>query len=235
MSRVSALYIYPVKGCRGVALERSSLDRLGLEQDRRFALVGEDGVAVTQRDFPLLATIAPRVGDALHLDLGGLGAVCLPFASFTAATVVDVWGKRVPALAAAGSEALDDYLGARVRVAMLDSAAPRSFADARPVLVSSTAMLARLALPGITIERFRPNIVLEDDVDSPRLEGDEVALEYQEPCGRCEVTTIDQFTGERRGPEPLRTLEERFAGNFGVYYRVARPGELRRGERLRAS
>jgi uncharacterized protein YcbX len=49
------------------------------------------------------------------------------------------------------------------------------------------------------------------------------------------VTTIDQTSGERRGPEPLRTLSERFAGNFGVYYRVMRPGRLRRGERLQAT
>jgi uncharacterized protein YcbX len=46
------------------------------------------------------------------------------------------------------------------------------------------------------------------------------------------VTTIDQAGGGRRGPEPLRTLNERFDGNFGDYYGVARPGRLRRGEAL---
>ena len=66
------------------------------------------------------------------------------------------------------------------------------------------------------------------------LRSEEVILEKSEFCGRCEVTTIDQASGERRGDEPLRTLEERFGGNFGVYCRVTRPGRLARGEALRA-
>jgi uncharacterized protein len=233
--RVSALLTYPVKGCRAVALERASLDQLGLENDRRFVLVGQEGVAITQRDLPLLATIAPQVGAALHLDLGGLATVAIPFDRFSAPAVVDVWGKRVPARAADEIDALNDYLGARVRIAMLDSSAHRSFADSRPVLVATAGMLARLALPGIPMDRFRPNVVLDGELDSRRLQGDQVALEYDKPCGRCEVTTIDQASGARRGPEPLRTLNERFGGNFGIYYRVARPGALRRGEALTAS
>jgi len=46
------------------------------------------------------------------------------------------------------------------------------------------------------------------------------------------VTTIDQASGARRGPEPLATLTERFKGEFGLYYRVTRPGRLRRGEEI---
>jgi hypothetical protein len=67
------------------------------------------------------------------------------------------------------------------------------------------------------------------------LRGRDAALQYVEPCSRCEVTTIDQASGARRGPEPLRTLNERFAGNFGVYCRVARSGRLRCGETLTAA
>ena len=55
------------------------------------------------------------------------------------------------------------------------------------------------------------------------------------PVPGCEVTTIDQSSGAVRGPEPLQTLSERFGGNFGIYYRVARAGRLRRGEDLQAS
>ena len=115
---------------------------------------------------------------------------------------------------------------------MLDDGAQRSFADSRPVLVASTAMLARLGLPDIGMERFRANVVLEGDGKWRTLRGEHVVLEYSKPCGRCEVTTIDQASGARRGPEPLRTLNERFDGNFGEYYGVAQPGRLRRGEEL---
>lgn len=231
--RISALYIYPVKGCRAVAVESAAAGALGLENDRRFAFVAEDGLAFTQRDQPLLATVSPRVeADELRLDLHGLTELVVPISSFTELARVDVWGKTVPARAAPAIREVDDYLGASLRLVMLDGAAPRSFADSRPVLVATSAMLARLGLPDIGMERFRPNLVLDGDARSQTLRGEQVLLAYSKPCGRCEVTTIDQTSGERRGPEPLRILNERFDGNFGEYYGVVRPGRLRRGEEL---
>jgi uncharacterized protein YcbX len=93
---------------------------------------------------------------------------------------------------------------------------------------------ARLAEP-VGMERFRPNVLLEGDEPWTALQGKAVILERDKPCGRCEVTTIDQSSGARRGPEPLLTLNERFGGNFGAYCRVARAGRLARGELLQAS
>jgi uncharacterized protein YcbX len=231
--RISALYVYPVKACRAVAVETAAAGALGLENDRRFALVADDGLAFTQRDQPLLATVVPQLdAEALRLDLGGLAEVLVPLSSFTKLARVDVWGNGVPARAAPSHRELDDYLGAHVRVVMLDHGAQRSFADSRPVLVATSAMLARLGLPDIGMERFRANVVLEGDGKWRKLRGEHVLLEYCKQCGRCEVTTIDQASGAQRGPEPLRTLNERFDGNFGEYYGVARPGRLRRGEDL---
>jgi len=230
--RASALYIYPVKACRALEVEDAALGPLGLEHDRRFAFVGDDGCALTQREHPLLATIHPRLeGRALRLDFGGLVEQEFSFADFCEETAVDVWGKRIPARRHASATA-DQYLGVSSRLVLLDGAADRSFADSRPVLVASTRMLAGL---GVGMERFRPNVVVDAAETWAVLEGEEVRLERDKPCGRCEVTTIDQANGERRGPEPLRTLNERFAGNFGIYCRVARAGRLRRGETLRAS
>ena len=233
--RISELHVYPVKGCRAVPVETALAGTLGLENDRRFAFVGEDGLAFTQRDQPLLASVAPHLEpDALRLDLGGLAEVRVPLSSFAQPARVDVWGKSVAGRAAPAMQKVDDYLGASVRLVMLERAAQRSFADSRPVLVATSAMLARLGLPDIGMERFRPNVVLEGDGRWPTLRGEHVVLEYSKPCGRCEVTTIDQASGQRRGPEPLRILNERFGGNFGEYYGVARPGRLRRGEDLLA-
>ena len=78
-------------------------------------------------------------------------------------------------------------------------------------------------------------MILEGTELGSVLEGKEIRLEREKPCGRCEVTTIDQSSGAVRGPEPLQTLSERFGGNFGIYYRVARAGRLRRGDELQAS
>jgi uncharacterized protein YcbX len=230
--RVSQLFVYPVKGCRAVAVDQATLGPLGLEHDRRFAFVGADGRAVTQRDQPLLATIAATLDEGvLRLDFGGLTETAIPLGSFTAGTSVDVWGTRIPAHGASADPA-SDYLGMRVSLVILDANARRSFADSKPVLVTTTGMLSELAVPGVGMDRFRPNVVLEGTADWSSLKGENVVLERDKPCGRCEVTTIDQASGARRGPEPLQTLAERFAGNFGVYCRVARSGRLRRGESL---
>ena len=233
--RVDALYLYPVKGCRALAVDEAVLGPLGLEQDRQFAFVDADGRAVTQRDQPLLATIQPLVQDhALRLDFGGLAQVVIDFGSFRKSSRVDVWGTPIPGRAAAADDA-SDYLGMEVALVMLDPAAGRSFADSKPVLVTTTLMLAALDAPGIGMERFRPNVVLEGTGDWRELRGRGAVLEYAEACSRCEVTTIDQASGARQGPEPLRTLNERFGGNFGVYCRVMRSGRLRLGETLTAA
>lgn len=239
--RVAALRIYPVKACAALALDDAALGPLGLEHDRRFAFVDRAGLALTQRDQPLLATVRPTLErDALRLDFGALFDLQVPFAAFSENAVVDVWGKRIAARAAPESALAqgEEYLGTTLRLVMLDAGAPRAFVDSQPVLVTTTAMLARLnALlsQAVGMERFRPNVVLEGD-DAPwrRLRGQQTLLESAKPCGRCEVTTIDQASGERRGDEPLRMLNARFDGNFGVYCTVARAGRLRVGETLEA-
>jgi uncharacterized protein YcbX len=236
--RVIGLYVHPVKGCRAVALDDAMLGPLGLESDRRFAFVREDGCALTQRDVSSLATIRPQLDDEqLRLDLGGLAELSVPLKVFSELASVDVWGKRVPGRAAPDGVAarVAEYLGAHVRLVMLDAQAQRAFVDSQPVLVTTTGMLGELGLPGIGMERFRPNLVLEGAERWAALRGTDVLLESEKPCGRCEVTTIDQASGERRGPEPLRTLTERFAGKFGIYCRVARGGRLRLGEVLRVA
>ena len=236
--RVAALYIYPVKACRGIAIAETTLGPLGLAQDRRFAFVDDDGRALTQRDVSLFATVSPALdADALRLDLGGLTQLAVSRASFTERIGIDVWGTLVPARAAPRSlvAAAAEYLGVPLRLVMLDPQAERAFVDSRPVLVTTTGMLAELDLAGVGMERFRPNVVLEGMQSWAGLEGKEVLLLSDKPCGRCEVTTIDQVSGAQRGPEPLRTLNERCGGNFGIYCRVARAGRLRRGETLRAA
>ena len=234
--RVSHLYVYPVKGCRAVALDEAVVGPLGLEQDRRFAFLGADGRAVTQRDQPLLATIEPTLEEnALRLDFGGLAATAIAFDDFRKSSRVDVWGTPIPGRSVP-LDAASEYLGMPVALVMLDADARRSFADSKPVLVTTVEMLSELALPGVGMDRFRPNVVLEGGAANwISLKGKNVVLESDKPCGRCEVTTIDQASGARRGPEPLRTLNERFAGNFGIYCRVARSGRLRRGETLSAA
>src|SRR5579871_1280342 len=61
--RLSAINIYPIKSLAGIALDSARVHTRGLQYDRRFALVGEDGQVFTQRDNPVLATLKTRVND----------------------------------------------------------------------------------------------------------------------------------------------------------------------------
>jgi len=89
------------------------------------------------------------------------------------------------------------------------------FTDGFPILVISRASLSelngRLAV-GLPMERFRPNLVIDDvgPYDEDRiheLRADGIAIRIVKPCTRCVITTTEQSTGERDGVEPLATLK----------------------------
>ncbi|WP_063753135.1 MOSC domain-containing protein, partial [Streptomyces resistomycificus] len=126
-----------------------------------------------------------------------------------------------------------------------------AFADSCALLVvarSSLDLLNRTmtergahALP---MDRFRPNIVV-DGWPEPHTEdrarhltiGD-TELGYAKLAIRCAVTMVDQSSGTRAGPEPLRTLAayRRAAEGgvaFGAKFAVLRPGKLSVGDDVR--
>lgn len=111
------------------------------------------------------------------------------------------------------------------------------FPDAYPFLGVSEASLAdlndRLVATGeepVPMNRFRPNLVIAGcppyaEDTWPRFRIGAVAFRAAGPCLRCIVTTTDQQTGERRGPEPLRLL--------ATYRRDATdPGHVQFGQNL---
>jgi uncharacterized protein YcbX len=230
---LSGLYVYPVKSCRGIALERATLTPTGVQHDREWMIVTPAGRFITQRESPRLALIETRLGEtSLVLHARGVEPLELPFAGAgRPASPVTVWGDHCKAFDA-GAEAslwLERFLGHPARIVRFDASQPRAveaawsggvaafskFADAFPVLVLSNASLAdlnaRLAKP-LPMERFRPNFVLdgcaayaEDSLGTIELGG--VQLRMVKPCTRCIITTTDQATGERDGDEPLRTLK----------------------------
>ncbi|MFF2957113.1 MOSC domain-containing protein [Kitasatospora sp. NPDC057965] len=148
---------------------------------------------------------------------------------------VEVWGTRFRA-AEAGKEAqswIADHIG-DYRLVHLDDPHARpvdpkfsspgdtvSMADGFPLLLTTTASLAELnALISaehpdgheeLPMERFRPNVVVSGgepwaEDGWRRIRIGELTFRVVKPCGRCVVTTTDQESGDRRGPEPLRAL-----------------------------
>lgn len=227
---IAALFIYPVKGCRGIALSSARVTQRGLEHDREWMVVDTAGRFVTQRVEPRLASIATAItASSLVLTVPGGEPLELPLAQSGIAGAVTVWGDTVPGIdqGAAAAAWLSSHLAGAYRLVRFDSAARRlcnpeyagasgahtAFADGYPLLVLSEASLddlnTRLATP-LPIDRFRPNLLLsgvdaydEDYIDE--IASGDVTLKMVKPCTRCQVTTIDQRTLER-GLEPLRTL-----------------------------
>jgi uncharacterized protein YcbX len=227
---IAALFVYPVKGCRGIALSSARMTERGLEHDREWMVVDIAGRFVTQRAEPRLASIATAItATSLMLTVPGAEPLELPLDQSGTAGAVTVWRDTVPGIdqGPAAAAWLSARLAGAYRLVRFDSAARRlcnpeyagdsgahtAFADGYPLLVLSEASLddlnARLATP-LPIDRFRPNLLLsgvdaydEDYID--QIVSGDVTLKMVKPCTRCEVTTIDQRTLER-GLEPLRTL-----------------------------
>src|SRR5262245_12165374 len=57
MAHISALNIYPVKACRGIALDRARVLTTGFEHDREWLIVTPEGRFLTQREEPRLALV----------------------------------------------------------------------------------------------------------------------------------------------------------------------------------
>ncbi len=143
---------------------------------------------------------------------------------------------------------LDDPLSRAVDPEYAGPGDTVSMADGYPLLVTTTASLAELnariaadhpdderkaaALP---MERFRPSLVVSGteawaEDGWRRIRVGEVTFRAVKLCGRCVVTTTDQETGDRRGPEPLRALgrHHRFGKKlaFGMNLIPERPDTL---------
>ena len=188
MVEVTGLFVYPVKSMRGIELDAARLTPLGLEHDRRFMVVRENGEFVTQRNLPLLALIETALEPGgIVLSRQGFGKIFVPFDAEGGANLkTRVWKDKC--LATDQGETISRWLTEalestdRLLLVAMQSGFERPqgkadvlgadtrtlFADAAPFLVANEASLARLnrelverghlALP---MNRFRPNIVIQ--------------------------------------------------------------------------
>lgn len=218
--QLSAIYVYPIKSTRAVALESAEVVERGLRHDRRFMVVSDMGLMLTQRAMPELAKIAATIDDGLTIRYES-STVRVPLVPTGPRRRATVWNDDVDAIDVPGAhELLSDALGVPAHLVYMPDDAHRrhkgasvSFQDAYPLLLTNEASLAdlnaRMAAP-LPMDRFRPNLVVrgapawaEDNWDHVRI--GEVELDVPKPCERCAVTTIDQQTAEK-GREPLATL-----------------------------
>ena len=190
---ISRLLLYPVKGCRGIALRAAQLAPTGLAVgdigDREWVVVDDHDEFLSQREFPKMALVETRLlAGALRLSAPGMLPLDIPFESEGDIVRIRVWNDELGAVAQ-GDPAdrwFSDFLGRRARLMRFDplarrtssrqytgvTEAPYKFADAFALLVTSEASLAHLngrlktkGLAPVDIDRFRPNVVI-DGVDA---------------------------------------------------------------------
>ncbi len=182
--KLSALAVYPIKSCAGVALQQALVVETGLDFDRAWMVVDHHGEMLTQRELPRLALVQPQFRHSeLLLRAPGMLGLHLQLDTVEAATRVRVWDDVVKAydMGALAAQWFSDFLGTPARLVRFDPEQQRlseaawtgsvqaenSFSDGFPLLVVNQASLddlnARLAAKGVaaaTLQRFRPNLVL---------------------------------------------------------------------------
>lgn len=258
MITLSSLIYYPIKACRGIEVESSQVERMGLQHDRRMMVTTPEGEFLTQREYPRLALVTPTLKeDTLDLSAPEFDSLRLNIQTTGASHPVNIWKSKGVAAIDQGEEAaqwFSDWLGVDVRLVHIADGFKRvvnekyavhdddhtGFADGYPILLISEGSLqdlnSRLETQ-LPMNRFRPNIVVrgcdpfaEDTWN--RIQIGDVKVAVVKPCARCEVTTIDKVTLER-SKEPLKTLgkyrKHKLGAIFGQNVIPLNGGSLRLG------
>jgi len=229
---LSEIYIYPIKSLGGISLKHSKVTPKGLEFDRRWMLIDDEGVFVTQRKYAILALLDVTVIEnqlTVQHKHDAANQISFPISENNGKTIpVTIWddqstGIEVSAVVSAWFSA---FMGKSVRLVIMPENEKRmvdpryakneelvGFSDGYPFLIIGQAALdglnERLSQP-VPMDRFRPNFVftggnahLEDQIDTFKLGS--VQFRAVKPCARCVLTTVDQHTAVKSA-EPLKTL-----------------------------
>jgi uncharacterized protein len=168
--RVTSLVVYPVKGARGISLDRAEILSAGIRHDRRFMILDAQGSFVTQREHPKMALVdVAFVGTSLRMSVKdaatgtGTGAVAAattialePSLGSAPMRRVKIFDDEVDAMDLGGDGAafFSEYLGESCSLVYMPLEVERpveepyakpgdrvGFADAYPILIASTSSL----------------------------------------------------------------------------------------------
>lgn len=235
MLQLSEIWIYPVKSLAGIRLEKSRVTQRGLEYDRRWMLVDEKGVFVTQRKYPQLVLFQPKIDGGFmqisHKDATkGSVSFSLSQNNENQPIEVQVWEDSVSAIEVSEqvSSWFSEILGFNVRLVFMPDESLRkvdpdyavapddmtSFSDGFPFLIIGQASLDDLNTrlqEKVRMERFRPNFVFSggeayEEEQWKEFRIGNLVFHGVKPCGRCIMTTVDAQKGNFSGKEPLSTL-----------------------------
>ena len=239
--QVSALYIYPVKSCRGIRLDVSELEAFGLKHDRRWMVVDNDGVMLTQRKLARMCLIQPELTQSgVMLKTSAMNDISIDIPVAAKLSRVKVWDDVCQAHDA-GDEAanwLSEFLQRECRLVYFPDNEFRqvdetyaqagdktAFSDGFPLLLISQASLddlnQRMEKP-LGMNRFRPNIVVQGcsafaEDAWKKISIGNIELQIVKPCSRCVIPSINIETAERE-EEPTKTLLSYRRKNNKIYF-----------------
>lgn len=218
MATVAEVWRYPVKSMAGERLEESAITQVGLEGDRRWAMI--DHTPERDGKWFNIKQHAPLMTYKARLTEGNL-------------SVLAPDGANV-GLEGAYRQVLDD---SRKNVELREL--PGANFDAAHILIVNLASVAAFAMEaGMPVDhrRFRANLYvdgLEPDEELRWLgrviRAGDAELEVVDRCERCKVITMDPDTTEA-APQLLRLLVQNHDERMGVYCQVARPGRVAVGD-----
>ena len=228
--QLSQIFIYPIKSLGGIELQSSQVTRRGLQYDRRWMLVDDNGKFLTQRNFPQMALFQTAICEGMLSVSFEDDNIFMPLQLKEGSIITtEIWSSRVKAIVADAriNQWFSDHLKLNCRAVYMPETARRkphfyyakskddlvSFADGYPLLMISQASLddlnSRLEVP-VPMDRFRPSIVLsgtapfaEDKLKAFKINGRR--FYGVKRCGRCIITCTDQQTAAIT-KEPLKTL-----------------------------
>lgn len=229
--KISQINIYPIKSLKGISLDEAVIEKRGLQYDRRWMLVDENGVFFTQREFPKMATIAIDLNEnCLEVSSDKFENLLIPFQPTNDEKIkVRVWQSICDAIVLENNinQWFSEVLETNCRLVYMPDESERevnplfnqnndivSFADGYPFLIISETSLVDLNSKlenEIPMNRFRPNFVVQDsdafaEDNWKKLSIGNTIFRTTKPCERCVITTVDQNEGFFTGKEPLKTL-----------------------------
>lgn len=185
MLQLSEIWIYPVKSLGGIPLNHAKVTDRGLAYDRRWLLVDDDGLFLTQREFPELALFKTSINDSFltithQKKTSESLQIVLNQSDYDANSIikVTVWDDTIDAFEVSenASTWFTERLGLSTRLVYMPEESHRkveaeyavsgneinSFSDGYPFLIIGQTSLddlnSRLEEP-IPMNRFRPNFV----------------------------------------------------------------------------
>src|SRR5690606_13627319 len=176
---LASIHVYPVKSLGGFSLPQVRLTDRGLEHDRRWMLIDEDGRFISQREVPAMACLhcAPAEAGFTITDVRNGSVIHMPWTQQEGESITArVWDDEVELISGDRSLAqwFSDALKRKVRMAYMPDSTVRAadppdvearvaLNDAFPALIISQASLDELnmRLPiQVPMDRFRPNLVI---------------------------------------------------------------------------